>query len=222
MTTFLSAIIALAAAVLLLTAGYLFGVKRGAQVRDRLRQQDFAQIQEMARLREQLSQRGIEQQENLRATIEQLLSPLIQRDRLSFELSHLEGESGRHRDLNKLLDQIAEKGNFATVLLTDNQGWPLAASSHAQDLDRLAATASLLLLIADRMGSDGAPAPLSLMVHDAANAVTLCRFFRVGDHQLVLTAVSPGVLLTSTALDPALVKLDAALLDRERLGSEAG
>lgn len=219
MTPLISVVIGLAAAVLLLTAGYLFGVKQGARARDRLRQQDLAQSQELARLREQLSLRGTEQQEHLKATLEQLLSPLIQRDRLSYELSNLDGQSGRQSDLHKLLDQIADKGNFATVLLTDNDGWPLAANSNAQDLDRLGATASLLLLVADRMAGDGVPAPLSLMVHDAANTVTLCRFFRVGDHRLTLTAVSPGTLLTSTALDPALVKVDAALLDREHQGS---
>ncbi|MBK8336298.1 MAG: hypothetical protein IPL03_06760 [Sterolibacteriaceae bacterium] len=216
MTMAIAAIIGLAAAVLLLSAGYLFGVKRGAQAREQLRQQDLEQTQELARLREQLSQRGIEQHENLKATIAQLLSPLIQRDRLSFEPLTSDAQSGRHGDLNRLLDQIAEKGNFATVLLSDNEGWPLAASSNAQDQDRLGATASMLLLIADRMGDTGAAAPLSLMVHDAANTVTLCRIFSVGDHRLALTAVSPGTLLLSTALDPALVKVDAALLQRER------
>ncbi|MBL8431849.1 MAG: hypothetical protein JNK80_05585, partial [Dechloromonas sp.] len=68
---------------------------------------------------------------------------------------------------------------------------------------------------ADRLGRDDAPAPLSLMVHDGANMVTLCRIFKVGDQRLALTAVSPGGQLTTTALDPALVKVDAALANRE-------
>lgn len=219
MTIALSGIIGLAAAVLLLTAGYLFGVKRGAQAREGLRRQDLAHTQELASLREQLSQRGIEQHEKLKTTIEQILSPLIQRERLSFEFAKSEDQSGRHSDLNKLLDQIADKGNFATVLLSDDDGWPLAASSNAVDLERLGATASLLLFIADRVASDGAAAPLSLTIHDTANSVTLCRIFKVGDHRLALTAVSPGVLLLPTALDPALVKVDAALLSRERESS---
>jgi hypothetical protein len=218
MTIILSAIVGLAAAVFLLTAGYLFGVKRGAQARERLRNQDLAQAQELARLREQLSQRSSEEEGKLKAAIEQILSPLLQRDRLAFELAHLEGQPERQGDLNQLLDQIADKGNFATVLLSDNAGWPLAASRHAEELERLGAITSLLLLIADRMGVDGGPAPLALMVHDTANTVTLCRIFRVGDHRLALTAVAPGAQLTCTALDPALVKVDAALLDREREG----
>lgn len=210
----LSAIVGLGAAALLLTAGYLFGVKRGADVRERLRVQDLTQTQDLRRLREQLAQRKNEQEESLKAAIEQALSPLVQRDRLSYELSQLEGLPGQRGDLNKLLDQIADKGNFAAVLLSDNEGWPLASSSNAKDLERLGASASLLLLVADRMGRDDAPAPLSLMVHDGANRVTLCRIFNVNEHRLALTAVSSGALLTSTALDPALVKLDAALSNR--------
>lgn len=218
MTLVLSAIIALGAAVFLLTAGYLLGVKRGAQARERLRMQTLAQTQEAARLRERLTQETAGPEGNLKDTIEELLAPLIERDRLSFELSRLESQSELHSDLNLLLAQIAEKGNFATVLLSDNEGWPLAASGNTNDLDRLGVTASLLILVADRMEVAGAPAPLALMVHDAANMVTLCRIFRVGDHRLALTAVSPSALLTCTALDPALVKVDAALLDRERGG----
>jgi hypothetical protein len=217
----LSAVIGLAAAVLLLTAGYLFGVKRGVQVREGLRQQQLAQAQEASLLREQLSQRSAEQQENLRALMEQFLSPLTQRDPLAFELSNPDERSWRLDDLSRLLDQIADKGNFATVLLSDHQGLPLAANTHAQDLERLGATSSLLQLVADRLGSNGSPAPLSLMVHDAANAVTLCRMFKVGDHRLALTAVSPGILLLSTAIDPALVKVDRLLMAREHQESFA-
>lgn len=210
----LSAIVGLGAAILLLSAGYLFGVKRGSDIRERLRTLDLTQTQDLRRLREQLSQRSNEQEESLKAAIHQALTPLVQRDRLSHELSSLENHPGNRGNLTTLLDQIAEKGNFAAVLLSDSQGWPLAASSNARDLDRLGATTSLLLLIADRMGRDDAPGPLSLMAHDGTNMMTLCRFFKVGDHQLALTAVSPGTQLTPTALDPALVKIDAVLSDR--------
>ena len=101
-------------------------------------------------------------------------------------------------------------------MLSDNEGLPLAASRNARDLDRLGATSSLLLLIADRIGRDDAPAALALMVHDGANMVTMCRIFNVGDQRLALTAVSPGGQLTPTALDPALVKVNAVLSNRAR------
>ena len=206
----LSAVIGIGAAMLLLTAGYLFGANRGYQAREQLRGQNLEQAEEIGLLRQRLSLPD-EGDENLRTTIKQVLSPLIQREQLSFELSHLKAVSGRRSDLTALLDQIAEKGNFSAVLLSDEEGWPLASSSNTRELERLCATASLLFLLADRIARDSAPAPLALMVHDESNTVTLCRIFRVGDQRLSLTAVSAGVQLTPTALDPALVKVDAVL-----------
>jgi hypothetical protein len=206
----LSTVIGVGAAVLLLTAGYLFGANRGYQAREQLRKQNLEQAEEIGLLRQRLSLPD-EGDENLRTTIKQVLSPLIQREQLSFELSHLKAVSGRRSDLTALLDQIADKGNFSAVLLSDEEGWPLASSSNTRELERLCATASLLFLLADRIARDSAPAPLSLMVHDESNTVTLCRIFRVGDQRLSLTAVSAGVQLTPTALDPALVKVDAVL-----------
>ena len=210
----LSTIMGLGAATLLLTAGYLFGVKRGYHAREKLRRQNLMQAAEMRQLPEQLLQRQNEQEDNLRATIQQVLTPLVQREQLSHELSHLEAGLGHDSDLTILLDQIAEKGNFEAVLLGDEAGWPLAASSNTRDLERLGATSSLLLLLADRMSRDGAPAPLALMVHDEANKVTLCRIFRVSGQRLSLIAASTGAQLTPTALDPALVKVDAVLFKR--------
>ena len=207
----IAAIIGIGVALLLLTAGYLFGVKRGYKAREQLRKQHQGQQEELALLHQDYPQSDQGEDESLRTTIRRVLNPLIQREKLSFELSHLQAVSGRRSDLTALLDQIAEKGNFSAVLLSDEEGWPLATSGNARDPDRLGATASLLLLLADRIARDKSPAPLSLMVHDESNTVTLCRIFRVGDQRLSLTAVSTGVLLTPTALDPALVKVDAVL-----------
>lgn len=207
----LSAIIGLGAATLLLAAGYLIGVKRGHSARELLRRQNLMQAAEMTRSPDSPQS---DQDDSLLATIQQVLTPLVQRERLSHELSHLETKLGQGKDLTTLLDQIAEKGNFEAVLLGDEAGWPLAASSNTQDLERWGATTSLLLLLADRMSRDNAPAPLALMVHDEANKVTLCRLFRASDQRLTLTAASTGAQLTPTALDPALVKVSAVLSNR--------
>ncbi|MBK7235440.1 MAG: hypothetical protein IPI02_07365 [Sterolibacteriaceae bacterium] len=206
----LSAVIGVGAAVLLLTGGYLFGANRGYQAREQLRRQNVEQAEEIGTLRQRVSAPD-DGDENLRATIKNVLAPLMQREQLSFDLSHLTGASGRRSDLTALVDQIAERGNFSAVLLSDEAGWPLGSSSGARDLERLGATASLVFLLADRIGRDSAPAPLSLMVHDEANTVTLCRIFRVAEQRLALTAVSSGAQLTPTALDPALVKIAAVL-----------
>lgn len=196
-----------------MTAGYLFGARSGRAVREELRAQCIAHTNELTRLRERVSEQR-EGDEKLRDTIERVLAPLVHRDQLAFDLSHLESSRGQQRDLTALLDQIAEKGNFSAVLLGDEQGLPLAASSAARNLDRLGATSSLMLLLADRLTRDGTPAPLSLMVHDAANGVTLCRLFHVDNQRLSLTAVSVGDQLSPAALDPALAKLDSVLLAR--------
>ncbi|PWB82676.1 MAG: hypothetical protein C3F11_10705 [Methylocystaceae bacterium] len=216
--TIISMIIGLAAAALLLTAGYLFGIRRGSQARDRLMRQNERQSQELGRqsqelshLRGRLSQRADEQETSLAAAVHQVLMPLVHRERLSLGLSELIADPGQHRDLTLLLDQIAEAGDFSTVLLSNDEGLLLAVNRSAQDIDRLLATCSLLVLVGDRIaGSDGA-APLSILVYDEGNSTTLCRFFRAQDQRLALTAVANGGQLTPTMLDPALAKLGTVL-----------
>lgn len=217
---FLSVIIAIAAAIFLLTAGYLLGARKGQEARALLRDEAAANAEELTRLRERVAQQENEDAK-LRAAIQSVLSPLVQREKISYDLSRLEGSGGPQRDLTALLDQVAEKGNFSAVLLSDEQGWPLASSSGSRDLDKLGATSSLMLLLADRMGRDGSPAPLSLMVHDSANRIVLCRLFHVENQRLSLTAVSVGGHLTPAALDPALVKLNAVLVNRDPTSARA-
>jgi hypothetical protein len=189
-------------------------IKKGHRARDKLRRQNLIQVAETSQSPEQLLKQHNEQDDSLRATIQQVLTPLIQREWLSHELSHLETQLSHDSDLKILCDQLAEKGNFEAVLLIDEAGWPLAASSNTRDLEKLGVISSLLIHFADRMSRDGAPAPLALMMHDEANKETLCRIFRVGGQRLALTVASTGAQLTPTALDPALVKIDGALLKR--------
>lgn len=148
---------------------------------------------------------------DLRLMFQQLLAPIIDRHTMSNELGNLDTASSGRSDLNPLLDQIAEKGQFQSVLLSDQHGLPLAASRNATDLDRLAALSSMVLLFVDRVNNDGGPAPLAFMIHDEENRQTLCRIFRVRGHRLMLTAVSRGTQLTPTSLDPTLPKLDVLL-----------
>jgi hypothetical protein len=70
-------------------------------------------------------------------------------------------------------------------------------------------------VLSDRIGRDGAPAPISLVVHDSANTTTLCRLFTVGSQRMTLTAVATGSHLTPLAIDPALAKIHKMLLKRE-------
>lgn len=157
--------------------------------------------------------------DDLRSTVEQVLSPLMQRERLESALASVERGGGRQSDLTLLLNEVAAIGGFRAVVLSDDQGLMLAHSDNAWDLDRIAGMSSFLLVLAERMGRDDAPAPLSLMAHDEENSVMLCRFFRVRDSRLLLTAVSASAELTPTALDPTLSWVDKVLSDEGQPGT---
>jgi len=209
--TIIAIITGLGAALLLLTAGYLFGVRRGALSRELLRQQAQQQAETLKQLSEQYSRRTADQEGSLRTTIQQVLAPLVERERLSLDLAHFSTRSGQRRDLAPLLDKIAALGHFTTVLLSNEDGLPLAANSASRNLDQLAAASTRLALVADQIGGEQGLAPLSVMVRDASDATTLCRIFRVQGQRLSLTAVSNDSRLTSVALEPALMKIEAAL-----------
>ncbi|MER2606723.1 MAG: hypothetical protein ABTQ29_12885 [Siculibacillus sp.] len=205
--TILSLLLGLAAGALLFGAGWLAGVSRGNDARERLRNLTFLQGREMQQMREEFGRKSTAQERMLRSTIEQALAPLVQREQLSLDLSQLKTDSGQRRDLTLLLDKIAEVGNFSSVVLSDEEGLPLAANAKAQGIDRQAANSSMILLLADRMSGADRPAPQSILVHDVSNTTTLCRIFAVNDQRLSLSAVTSGARLTPTALDPVLVKV---------------
>jgi len=201
----------LGAAILLLTAGYLFGARKGALARDLLRRQVQLQAASLDQLREQSSQEATERELGLRSAIQDVLAPLVERERISLDLAQLATRPGRRRELVPLLDRIAEVGRFETVLLTNEEGLPLAANSGAQHAERTAAAATRLALMAEKITGEHGAAPLSVMLRDASEATTLCRIFRVQDQTLTLTALSNDPRLTSVALDPALAKVQVAL-----------
>lgn len=149
--------------------------------------------------------------EELRVVIQEILAPLMQREQLALELANITTASGDRNGLTHLLDEIGAKGHFEALLLSDDEGLPVAASSNARDLDKLAALSSMVLVFADRMGRGGA-APQSLIVYDSENRESLCRIFHVGEQRLLLTAVCRGQHLSPTTLDAALSQVDKALL----------
>jgi hypothetical protein len=201
----------LGAAILLLTAGYLFGARMGAEARERLRQQALLSVADLEQLKAQNRQRTTEQDRSLRTTIQHVLAPLIERERISLDLAQFAGSVGQRRDLVPLLDKVAAVGRFETILLANEEGLPLAANSAAVHLERLAAASTRLALVADQIAGEHGVAPLSVMLRDASDATTLCRVFRVQDQKLTLTAVSSDSRLASVALDPALAKIEMAL-----------
>jgi hypothetical protein len=201
----------LGAAVLLLTAGYLFGVRRGAQARESLRQRIQQDAETLRRLTDQSSRRAADQELSLRTTIQQVLAPLVERERISLDLAEFGTKGGQRRDLSPLLDKIAEVGTFTTVLLSNEEGLPLASNRTSKNTDRLAAASTRLAVVADQISGEEGLEPISIMLRDASGATTLCRIFRVQGQRLSLTAVSNDLRLTAMALDPTLIRIETAL-----------
>ena len=213
--------IGLVTASLLLLAGYLFGIKRGQKARETLREQLFEQkdlridtlLQQsdaLQRVIEPLADWDI-QLEKLHADIKQMQASMLNQDQVALELTNLQTSSKDRGDLNSLMDEIAKKAPFESVLLSDENGLPLVSSSNAKDLERLAAIASFVVIFGDRMSRDDSAIPISFLVRDSHNRDILCRIFHVGKQRLVITAVSVKLKLTPSALDPALDKVISLL-----------
>ena len=161
-----------------------------------------------------LAQRG-DGTNDVRRMMNELLSPMLDRERIGRELSSIHVGGGGLGELPKLLDAIAEKAGFSAVVLSDESGLPLAASTGASDVEALAGTAAFFLTLAERAERAELPRPLSCVVLDETNRMTLHRMFVVGAARFTLSAVSRGANLSPGALDPALSPLERALTRRE-------
>jgi len=88
-----------------------------------------------------LSQRG-DGTSDVRKMMTEVLAPMLERERSLRELSSIHVGDGGLGELPRLLDAIAEKAGFASVVLSDESGLPLAASADAGDVDGLAGIAA--------------------------------------------------------------------------------
>ena len=172
---------------------------------------------------------GVAQLEALRSELQQTLAPLVAQDRENHKMMLdvlgplMERERraqgltllspnrrGRHH-LPRLLDMLVRRGGFATVLLSDEMGLPLAASSGARDADVIAGVSSLVFTLADRVASSGAAAPMAVLLRDSSNQRILHRIFTVEKERFLVTAVAKGNEIATDALDPALAALEDIL-----------
>jgi len=185
--TITAAIITVSCAVLLLAAGYFFRSRRRRQ------------------------RRQAQKVKPHRQTGKELPATLARRERPSLDSAELVTNVNQRRDLSPLLDRIAANGRFSTMLLSDDDGLPLACTSGSENLDRLAANSIRLVMTADRLSGEENPDTLSMMVRDTSGTTTLYRTFHVRGKKLFLTAVSNDLRLTSAALDPAIIKIEAVL-----------
>ncbi len=201
-------LIGLGAAVLLLLAGYLAGLWRGSRERARLRgvaEQQAAILQHW----KQRNANALDDDGALKSTIEQVLAPLVERERLSLDLARV-GGAGERRDLSPLLEQVASAGNFGSVLLSNEDGLVVASAGTAPDFDAMAAATARLTGAADQFAARRGGAR-AIVIRDAANSTTLCRLFATHGQTMALTATSNDTRLAAVALDPALAKIETAL-----------
>jgi hypothetical protein len=200
-------LIGLGAALLLLLAGYLAGLRRGSSERARLR----AVAEQQAAVLQHWKERNAGALDNdraLKSTIEQVLAPLVERERLSVDLARV-GSAGQRRDLAPLLEQVARVGSFGSILLSNEDGLVVAAAGNA-DFDSMAAATVRLTGAAEQFAAQRGGA-LAVVIRDAEDSTTLCRLFSTHGQTMALTATSNDTRLTTVALDPALAKIETAL-----------
>ncbi|MEJ2117299.1 MAG: hypothetical protein P8Y36_05080 [Alphaproteobacteria bacterium] len=201
-------LIGIGAASLLLLAGYLAGLWRGSKERTRLRgvaEQQAAVLQHW----KELNASALDNDDTLKSTIEQVLAPLVERERLSVDLARV-GSGGQRRDLSPLLDLVTKVGGFSSVLLSNEDGLVVASAGSAPDFDDMAAATVRLTSAADQFAANRGGA-LAVVIRDASDSTTLCRLFTTSDQTLALTATSNDTRLSTVALDPALAKIETAL-----------
>lgn len=177
-------------AVLLFAAGYLFCLHRTQKKEDVVRR--------------------IEKQEPVKQLSQQSPATLVEAER-QLDLEESGTNATPRRDLTPLLDKIAASGRFSMVLLTDEAGLQLAHTTASNDVDRLATAPTRLAVAVDQIFGEEGTDPHSIMLRSASGATILCRIFRIRGQRLSLTALSNDLRLTSAALDPALLKIEAAL-----------
>ena len=152
------------------------------------------------------------QQNGALREVERVLAPYIEREKLLLDLAKLESGPRSRSDLPSILDAIATKASFGSIVLSDESGLPVAASGGTRDPEGTAATSSLLFTLADRLAAHGHSQPIAVLVHDEANETILHRLFRAGAARYLLTATGRGRGVVPETLDPTLDTIERALL----------
>ncbi len=147
----------------------------------------------------------------IRKVMSELLAPVMERERVGQALSSIRVAEGGLRQLPRMLDEIAAKGGFAAMVLSDEAGLPLAASTGSHFVEEIAGVAAFFLTLADRAERASLPPPLACVVLDQASQTTLHRIFKVGDVRFTVSALSRGQTLVPGALDGALAPLQRLL-----------
>lgn len=149
----------------------------------------------------------------LKDMVQKAMQPLVERERIGRDLAKLETSTSQ-AGLPGVLEAIAQNGGFSSVVLSDEAGLPLAASSGTVDVESIAGSSSLVFTLAERAEREGRAPVVAMVVHHTDNQLVLHRIFGPKDARLMLTAVSRGRSLGPDALDPALGSVERALARR--------
>ena len=149
----------------------------------------------------------------LKDMVQKAMQPLVERERIGRDLAKLEASTSQ-AGLAGVLDAIAQNGGFSSVVLSDEAGLPLAASSGTEDVESIAGSSSLVFTLAERAEREGRAPVVAMVVHHGDNQLVLHRIFGPKEARLMLTAVSRGRALGPDALDPALGSIERALARR--------
>jgi len=152
---------------------------------------------------------------DVRRVIGEALEPLLERENLGRDLAAIQVGSGSLADLPAVLDAIAAKAGLSSLVLSDDSGLALAASVGSSEVDSLSGTAAFFVTLAERAERASLPRPLSCVVLDETNRVTVHRLFSVAGTRFNLSAVSRGRPMAPGVLDQALLPLERVLGRRE-------
>ncbi|MCK6551565.1 hypothetical protein L6R52_37380, partial [Myxococcota bacterium] len=108
--------------------------------------------------------------------------------------------------LTSLLEVITARASFGGAVLSDEVGLTVADTG-VEGADAIAAAASMLLTLADRLSTSGQPAPVGFVARDGEGHLVLHRIFTAGEQRYVLTAVAKSGALGPDTLDPVLPEL---------------
>lgn len=144
--------------------------------------------------------------------VERILSPLLEGERVAQAIQHIDLGRGTREELPRILDAIAKAASLSTLVLSDDSGLPLVASTGSERTEVLAGVWSQLLILADRVVENGDPAPFGMRVLDVDGRVLAHRIFSAGDQRFLLTGVARAGGLSPEALEPAVAKLERVLM----------
>ena len=190
----IAAFIGIAGGVIAALAGFLLGGRRGDAERSAL----------LAQLSTLEGHAAVWQQ------AQALVAPFADDAHRKQVMRELQARDHRG-ELPALVEDIRQRGDFASVSLVDARGLVLAHAGLEGDGDLACRSASLLLNFMERSLAAGEPQPRSVVIHDDAQRAQLLRVVAEPGEHFVLSAFAEGRVPRTDELDPALPRIRALL-----------